>query len=218
MINEFSWDNLQFLLEATRWTIALSLIVFVTGGIAGFAVALLRTARSPALRLASALYIQLIQGTPVLIVLFLSYYGLAIFGFKLSPMVAAGAAMTIFCSAYLGEIWRGCIEGVQRQQWEASGALAMNRYQQLRYVILPQALRHSLPPTVGFMVQIIKNTSITSIIGVVELTRAGQLVSNATFQPFVIFPVVALIYFAMCYPLSRYSHSLERKFHAHRSN
>ena len=92
----------------------------------------------------------------------------------------------------------------------------MNRYQQLRYVILPQALRHALPPTVGFMVQIIKNTSITSIIGVVELTRAGQLVSNATFQPFIVFPVVALIYFAMCYPLSRYSYSLERKFHAHR--
>ena len=216
MISEFSWENLQFLLEATRWTILLSLIVFITGGIAGFLVALLRTSRSPLLRFVSALYIQLIQGTPVLIVLFLSYYGLAIFGVKISPMIAAGLAMTIFSSAYLGEIWRGCIEGVQRQQWEASGALAMNRYQQLRYVILPQAVRHSLPPTVGFMVQIIKNTSITSIIGVVELTRAGQLVSNATFQPFIIFPVVALIYFVMCYPLSRYSHSLERKFHAHR--
>lgn len=216
MISDFSWDNLQFLLEATRWTIGLSLLVFITGGIAGFAVALLRTARSPALRFASALYIQLVQGTPVLIVLFLTYYGLALFGYKLSPLIAAGAAMTIFASAYLGEIWRGCIEGVQRQQWEASAALALNRYQQLRYVILPQALRHSLPSTVGFMVQIIKNTSITSIIGVVELTRAGQLVSNATFLPFIVFPVVALIYFALCYPLSRYSHSLERKFHAHR--
>lgn len=216
MISDFSWDNLQFLLEATRWTIGLSLLVFITGGIAGFAVALLRTARSPLLRFASALYIQLVQGTPVLIVLFLTYYGLALFGYKLSPLIAAGAAMTIFASAYLGEIWRGCIEGVQRQQWEASAALALNRYQQLRYVILPQALRHSLPSTVGFMVQIIKNTSITSIIGVVELTRAGQLVSNATFLPFIVFPVVALIYFALCYPLSRYSHSLERKFHAHR--
>jgi polar amino acid transport system permease protein len=216
MISEFSWENLQFLLEAARWTIVLSLIVFITGGIAGFAVALLRTARSRLLRIACALYIQIVQGTPVLIVLFLTYYGLAMFGLKMPPMIAAGVAMTIFCSAYLGEIWRGCIEGVQVQQWEASGALAMTRYQQLRHVILPQAIRHSLPPTVGFMVQIIKNTSITSIIGVVELTRAGQLVSNATFQPFIIFPVVALIYFAMCYPLSRYSHSLERKFHAHR--
>ena len=216
MINEFSWESLRFLLEATRWTIVLSLIVFVTGGLAGFAVALTRTVRSPLLRHACALYIQIIQGTPVLIVLFLAYYGLAIFGLKLAPMVAAGVAMTIYSSAYLGEIWRGCIEAVHAQQWEASGALAMNRYQQLRYVILPQALRHSLPPTVGFMVQIIKNTSITSIIGVIELTRAGQLINNSTFQPFIVFPVVALMYFAMCYPLSRYSQSLERKFHAYR--
>lgn len=216
MINEFSWDSMRFLLESTRWTIVLSLIVFVTGGLAGFVVALLRTARSPLLRYGCAVYIQIIQGTPVLIVLFLTYYGLAIFGLKLAPMVAAGTAMTIYCSAYLGEIWRGCIEEVHAKQWEASGALALNRYQQLRYVILPQALRHSLPPTVGFMVQVIKNTSITSIIGVVELTRAGQLINNSTFQPFIIFPVVAMIYFAMCYPLSRYSQSLERKFHAHR--
>lgn len=216
MINDFSWDNIQFLLEATRWTIVLSLIVFVTGGVAGFLVALLRTARTPLLRYLCATYIQIIQGTPVLIVLFLTYYGLSIFGLKLPAMVAAGVAMTIYASAYLGDIWRGCIEAVQVQQWEASSALAMNRYQQLRYVILPQAVRHSLPPTVGFMVQIVKNTSITSIIGVVELTRAGQLINNATFQPFIVFPLVALIYFAMCYPLSRYSQSLERKFHAHR--
>lgn len=216
MINEFSWENFSFLLEATRWTIGLSLIVFVTGGLAGIVVALLRTARTPLLRYACGLYIQIIQGTPVLIVLFLTYYGLSIFGLKLAPMIAAGVAMTIYSSAYLGEIWRGCIEAVHVQQWEASGALAMNRYQQLRHVILPQAMRHSLPPTVGFMVQIIKNTSITSIIGVVELTRAGQLINNSTFQPFIVFPVVALIYFAMCYPLSRYSQSLERKFHAYR--
>ncbi|MES2260028.1 MAG: amino acid ABC transporter permease [Pseudomonadota bacterium] len=216
MINEVSWEHLQFLFEAGRWTVVLSLIVFVTGGIAGFIVALLRTARTPALRYLSVAYIQLVQGTPVLIVLFLSYYGLGIFGLKLDPMLAAAVAMTVYCSAYLGEIWRGCIEAVAKQQWEASGALAMNRYQQLRYVVLPQALRHSLPPTVGFMVQIVKNTSVTSIIGVVELTRAGQLISNATFQPMIVFPAVAILYFALCYPLSRYSHSLERKFHAHR--
>ena len=216
MISDFSWDNLQFLLEATRWTIGLSLLVFITGGIAGFAVALLRTARSPLLRCISALYIQLVQGTPVLIVLFLTYYGLALFGYKLSPVIAAGAAMTIFASAYLGEIWRGCIESVPRTQWEAAECLALSRTQRMRLVVLPQAVRIGTPPTVGFMVQIIKNTSITSIIGVVELTRAGQLVSNATFLPFIVFPIVALIYFALCYPLSRYSHSLERKFHAHR--
>lgn len=216
MIDQLSWENLRFLFEAGRWTVVLSLAVFVTGGIAGLAVALLRAARTPLLRYLSMAYIQLVQGTPVLIVLFLAYYGLGILGLELDPMLAALVALTVYCSAYLGDIWRGCIEAVAKQQWEASGSLAMNRYQQLRYVILPQALRHSLPPTVGFMVQVVKNTSVTSIIGVVELTRAGQLISNATFEPMVIFPIVALLYFALCYPLSRYSHSLERKFHAHR--
>src|SRR5262249_270595 len=157
-----------------------------------------RTARSPLLRLASTAYIQVVQGTPVLIVLFLSYYGLSVLGLKLSPMVAVMLAMSIYASAYLGEIWRGCIEAVPQGQGEASEALALTRWQQLRYVVLPQAVRLALPPTVGFSVQLVKNTSITSIIGVVELTRAGQLINNATFQPFAVFVVVALIYFALC--------------------
>jgi len=216
MIAEFSWDQFRFLLEAARWTLLLSALSFVVGGIAGFIVALMRTSHSQILRTVSAIYIQIVQGTPVLIILFLTFYGLAIYGYKLPPMVAATVAMTIYSSAYLGEIWRGCIEAVPVQQWEASTALAMNRWQQLRYVILPQAVRISLPPTVGFLVQIIKNTSIASIIGLVELTQAGKLVSNATFQPFLVFPIVAGIYFIFCYPLSRFSFALERKLHAHR--
>ncbi|MBB5391109.1 MULTISPECIES: amino acid ABC transporter permease [unclassified Herbaspirillum] len=216
MLSEFSFDQFLFLLEAAQWTLLLSALAFVGGGIAGFIVALMRTSHIQALRFISAVYIQIIQGTPVLIILFLSFYGLAIFGYKLPPMVAATIAMTIYASAYLGEIWRGCIEAVPVPQWEASTALAMTRWQQLRYVILPQAMRISLPPTVGFLVQIVKNTSIASIIGLVELAQAGKLVSNATFQPFLVFPVVAAIYFVFCYPLSRFSFALERKLHAHR--
>lgn len=216
MIAEFSWDQFIFLWEAARWTVLLSLLAFIIGGAAGFFVALMRTSHLPVLRILSALYIQIIQGTPVLIILFLAFYGLGIYGFELPPMVAATLAMTVYTSAYLGEIWRGCIEAVPVAQWEASTALAMNRWQQLRYVILPQATRISLPPTVGFLVQIVKNTSIASIIGLVELTQAGKLVSNATFQPFLVFPIVAAIYFVFCYPLSRFSFALERKFHGHR--
>lgn len=216
MIAEFSWDQFLFIVEAGRWTLLLSALAFLFGGMAGFAVALLRTSGKRMLRAVAATYIQIIQGTPVLIILFLAFYGLAIFGYEMPPMVAATVAMTIYSAAYLGDIWRGCIEAVAVPQWEASTALAMNRWQQLRYVILPQALRISLPPTVGFLVQLIKNTSIASIIGLVELTLAGKLVSNATFQPFVVFPVVAALYFVLCYPLSRFSFFLERKLHAHR--
>ena len=211
MLAEFSFDNFMFLLEAARWTLLLSALAFIGGGIAGFIVALMRTSHLAPLRLLSAVYIQIIQGTPVLIILFLSFYGLAIFGYKLPPMVAATIAMTIYSSAYLGEIWRGCIEAVPVPQWEASTALAMTRWQQLRYVILPQAVRISLPPTVGFLVQIVKNTSLASVIGFVDLSRAGQIINNSTFQPFTVFGCVALIYFCLCFPLSALSKHFERK-------
>ncbi len=211
MLAEFSFDNFMFLLEAARWTLLLSALAFIGGGIAGFIVALMRTSHLAPLRLLSAVYIQIIQGTPVLIILFLSFYGLAIFGYKLPPMVAATIAMTIYSSAYLGEIWRGCIEAVPVPQWEASTALAMTRWQQLRYVILPQAVKIATPPTVGFMVQIVKNTSLASVIGFVDLSRAGQIINNSTFQPFTVFGCVALIYFCLCFPLSALSKHFERK-------
>ena len=216
MITEFSWNHLGILLLAVRWTMLVSLLAFVGGTLAGFVVALCRTSKSALLRNLTMGYIQVVQGTPVLIVLFLSYYGLSVLGIKLSPMLAAMLAMTIYASAYLGEIWRGCIEAVPHGQWEASESLAMNRWQQLRHVVLPQALRLAIPPTVGFSVQIVKNTSITSIIGVVELTRAGQLINNATFQPFIVFITVAAIYFALCFPLSSAAKRMERKLHVSR--
>ena len=216
MITEFSWNHLSILLLAARWTLWVSLLAFVGGTLAGFAVALCRTSKSALLRNISMVYIQIVQGTPVLIVLFLSYYGLSVLGIKLSPMLAAMLAMSIYASAYLGEIWRGCIEAVSHGQWEASESLAMTRWQQLRFVVLPQALRMAIPPTVGFSVQIVKNTSITSIIGVVELTRAGQLINNATFQPFQVFVTVAVIYFALCFPLSSAAKRMERKLHVSR--
>jgi polar amino acid transport system permease protein len=215
MITEFGWQHLVTLIVAARWTILVSAMAFSFGGIAGFVVALGRTSRSAPLRWLTAGYIQIIQGTPVLIVLFLSYYGFSIAGLKLSPLFAAALAMTIYASAYLGEIWRGCIQAVPTGQWEASSSLAMNRWQQLRHVVLPQALRLAVPPTVGFSVQIVKNTSITSIIGLVELTRAGQLINNSVFQPFQVFILVAFVYFVLCFPLSVTAKRLERRLHAH---
>ncbi len=90
-----------------------------------------------------------------------------------------------------------------KPQWEAAECLAFSRWQSLRLVIIPQAVRLSLPPTVGFLVQIIKMTSLASVIGFVELTRAGQIINNTIFQPFLIFSIVGAFYFALCYPLSR---------------
>lgn len=210
MITSFGWQEALFLVGSVRWTILLTLIAFLGGGILGGAIALLRLSTSATVRRFAALYIQVIQSIPVLMVLFLSYYGLSLAGFDLPPLLAASLSLGVYVSAYLAEIWRGAIEAVPFQQWEASASLALGRAQQYRYVIIPQALRLSLPPTVGFLVQLVKNTSIVSVVGFVELSRAGQLINNATFQPFKIFGVVALVYFLICFPLSRLSRRLER--------
>jgi polar amino acid transport system permease protein len=210
-------NHLLYLIMAAQWTVLLSLIAFAGGALVGLPIALMRTSPNNALRMVAGGYIQLIQGTPLLILLFLTYFGLGILGYKLAPLVAAGLALTLYAAAFLGEIWRGCIEAVPRTQWEASDCLGLDRFQQYAYVILPQAFKMAIPPTVGFMVQIVKNTSLASVVGFVELARAGQIVNNSTFEPFIIFCIVAAIYFAMCYPLSLASRFLERRANAGRA-
>ncbi|TDH61922.1 amino acid ABC transporter permease [Dankookia rubra] len=217
MIREFTQSEFIFILSSARWTLLLTVLSLVLGGLFGFVVAIARTSRLAPLRLLAAGWIGVVQGIPVLILLFLAYYGLSMLGFDLPPIVAASISMAFYASAYLGEIWRGCIQAVPWQQWEASTALAFSRPQQYRYVILPQAMRIAVAPTVGFIVQLVKNTSIVSIIGVIELARAGNLVNNATFQPFKVFGTVALIYFAICWPISLLARRLEGKLNASRA-
>jgi polar amino acid transport system permease protein len=207
MGGHLNFNHLLFLGHGALWTIGLSLIALGGGGVAGFVIALARVSPLKSVRLLSAIYVQLIQGTPLLVILFLGYFGLAAVGFQLSPLAAAGASLTLYVAAYLGEIWRGCIESVPKPQWEAAEGLALSRTQ----VILPQAIRIATPPTVGFMVQIIKNTSLASVVGFVELMRSGQIVNNSLFEPFAIYAIIAVVYFAMCYPLSLYSQRLERR-------
>lgn len=209
----FNANHLNFLLEGALWTVVLSLISFIGGGLGGALVALARISAWRPLSYLAIAYIQIIQGTPLLVILFLSYFGLSIMGLTLPPLVAAGLSMTIYVSAYLGEIWRGSIQSVARTQWEAAECLALSRWQRLYLVILPQAVRIATPPTVGFMVQIIKNTSLASIVGFVELVRAGQLINNSIFQPFLIYVLIAALYFALCYPLSAWSRRLEMRLH-----
>jgi polar amino acid transport system permease protein len=214
----FGWPEAYFILRAAGWTLALTAISFVIGGLIGGVFAIMRLSRVKFLRRFAAGYILVIQSIPVLMVLFMSYYGLSALGIELPPFLAASASLAIYVSAYLAEIWRGSIESVPRQQWEASASLAMSTSQQYRYIILPQAIRISLPPTVGFLVQLVKNTSIVQVVGFVDLMRAGMLVNNATYQAFQIFSLVAAIYFAICFPLSRLSRHLEKVMNASRSH
>lgn len=202
---------LPFLLLAARWTLALSGIAFLGGGTGALLLLLLRYARPKIGAKFMHLYVELLQGTPLLLQLFLVFFGLPLLGIDVSPLMAATVALTLYATAFLAEIWRGCVDAVPRGQWDASASLGMNFMQQMRDVILPQALRIAVPPTVGFLVQLVKSTALASIVGFNELTKAGQIVTNATFQPFVIYALVALIYFAMCYPLTFWSRRLERR-------
>jgi len=212
MIRQFGWNEFELLVFAARWTIILALIAFVGGGIGGLIVALLRTSDNRVARTAAIVFIRVFQGTPLLMQLFLAYFGMTIFGFNVNPLIAAMIALTAHASAYLGEIWRGCIEAVPRGQIEAATALSLHYFARMRYVMLPQAARIAVPPTVGFLVQLLKETSLTSIIGFVELTRQGQIITSVTFRPFLVFGLVAAIYFVMCWPLSLVARRMERGF------
>ena len=211
MIREFSSSELLFLLRQTQWTVVLSLIAFLGGGVFGFVVAVLRVAPQAPLRWLTEFYIRLFQGTPLLMQLFLAYFGLGLWGLRLDPWTAVTIGFTAYSAAFLGDIWRGCIQAIPKEQWEASRALALGTLHQLFLVIMPQAARIAIPPTVGFLVQLVKATAVASIIGFVELTRAGQLMTNATFQPMIVYPIVAGLYFALCWPLSLWAQHLEKR-------
>ncbi len=211
MVDFSLWDIARNLLLAARWTVALSLIAFVGGGVFGMALLLARLAKLPGAQRGVALYVQLFQGTPLLMQLFLAYFGLALLGIEVSAWVAAGLALTLYASAFLAEIWRGCVDAIPKGQWEAADSLALSFTEKMRHVISPQALRIAIAPTVGFLVQVIKGTALASVIGFVELTKAGTMITNATFRPFTVYACVALMYFALCWPISAYSRRLERE-------
>ncbi len=211
-MSDFStWDVIRNLLKALPLTFFLSAIAFICGGLLGLLLLVLRIMKPRSLGRVIAWYVQLFQGTPLLMQLFLTYFGLALFGLQTTPLLAATLCLTFYASAYLTETWRGCVESIPKGQWEASASLALSFHEQLRYVIFPQTLRLSIPPTVGLLVQIIKNTSLASVIGFVELTRSGQIIANVTFRPFFVYGLVALLYFAICFPCSLWGRRLERK-------
>jgi polar amino acid transport system permease protein len=210
-MRELGSGDILYVLGAIRWTLLLSIVAFAGGAVGGTLVALARTGRFRWLRLLAAGFIKIFQGTPLLMQLFLAFFAPGIFGFNVDPWAAAALGLSLNASAFLGEIWRGAIENVPAGQTEAATALGLRYWPTTALIVAPQAVRIAIPPTVGFLVQLIKGTSLASIIGFVELTRAAQIVNNATFHPFTIFGIVALAYFVICWPLSVYSRRMERR-------
>lgn len=206
----FGPDQLVFLLQGLKWTLLLSVISFLGGGVIGLLVALARTSGIGALETVTRGYIALFQGTPLLMQLFVIFYGVALLNVATDPWVAVSLAYTAHASAFLGDIWRGAIQAVPRGQSEAARALGFGYVARMRDIVLPQALKISLPATIGFSVQLVKGTSLAAIVGFVELARAGQIISNLIFQPLLVFGIVGLIYFTVCWPLSLLGDRMER--------
>lgn len=207
-------NELFFLMQGLKWTLALTLIGFIGGGVFGLCVALARVAHSPAIQRASMAFIAVFQGTPLLMQLFVVYYGVALAGLNVDAWIAVAIAFTLHASAFLGEIWRGGIQAVPKGQTEAANALGLHYVSRMKDVVLPQAFKISLPATIGFLVQLIKGTSLAAIVGFVELSRAGQIVSNQTFRPLTVFAIVGIIYFLICWPLSLWGAGVEKRLQA----
>lgn len=212
MIRQFGLPEALAILSGVQATILLSLIAFAGGGLVGLAIALMRTSERAWLRRCAGFYIDFFQGTPLLLQLFLVFYGLPVLGYKVNPWVAVAIGFTLHASAFLGEIWRGSIQAVPRGQTEAAHALGLGYASRMRDVVLPQAMRISVAPTVGFMVQLIKGTSLAAIIGFVELSRSAQIIASATYKPLLAYGCAAVVYFVLCFPLSRLSMRLEKRF------
>jgi polar amino acid transport system permease protein len=215
MIEFTFWDILRNLLFAARWTVLLSAVAFAGGIAVGVVILLLRISPDKWVRRFASGYIGLFQGTPLLMQLFLMFFGLPMLGFRIEAWTAAFLGLTFFASAYLAEIWRGGVEALPRGQWDAGASLGLHTIAQLRLIILPQAFAITLAPTVGFLVQLIKSTALTSIIGFEELMRTSNAINNATFEPFTVYGLVGLIFFAICFPLTQYARYLERTKPAH---
>jgi polar amino acid transport system permease protein len=208
------WNEFLFLLRGMQWTIVLSAVGFVCGAATGLTVALARTSGVKILERSAAGYIALFQGTPLLMQLFVVYYGLVLIGIRLDAWIAVAIGFTLHASAYLGEIWRGAIQAVPRGQSEAAMALSLKYPSRMRDIVLPQALRISLPATIGFLVQLIKGTSLAAIVGFTELARAGSMVSNQIFKPLLVYGIVGALYFVLCWPLSLLGSHMEKRFAA----
>jgi polar amino acid transport system permease protein len=211
MMRAIGSGDFLYILYGLAWTAALSFAALLAGGLLSAMLVSLRLLRSRPINGLIYGYVTLFQGTPLLGQLMFFYFGLSIIGIETSPFLAAVLALTLHAAAFLSEIWRGAIQAIPVQQWEAGESLGLSRPATLLYVVLPQAVRAAIPPTVGFLVILIKDSSLASLVGFVETMRAAQIVSNSTFRPFLVYGTAAALYFCLCWPIAMLSRHLETR-------
>jgi His/Glu/Gln/Arg/opine family amino acid ABC transporter permease subunit len=208
------FDYWPVLLKGVATTLWISWLGLILGGLIGGVVGMALGSRSHILRSIGTLYTEVFRSVPPLILFFGCYYGIS-FAFKLdlSPFTSATIALTLEASAFMAGVVSAGIASVGRGQWEAAQASGMNSWQVMGYVIGPQAVRVMLPPTVGVYIGTLKDSSLASVIGFVELTKAGLLVREASGASFQVFLVVGILYFIINYSISLGGAALERKFY-----
>jgi polar amino acid transport system permease protein len=208
-----SWQYLAPLLRGAGLTLVLCLVSGTIGSAIGLVLGLAKVSHNVVARGLSTIYVNLIRGLPVLIILFSMYYVLPLFAssFTFSRAFTAIVALSVYAGAYIAEIVRGSIEAVPKGQTEAANALGMNYIVRFRYVIVPQAMRIIVPPAAGFLISLVKASSLVSVIGYVELTRSARIISTQNQNPLATFAVAAVAYFIICYPISRLARRYERR-------
>lgn len=204
-------EFLPELLGGARWTIVLTLVIMAISMVAALFVALARLSRFPFLRIPMIAYVEFTRSTPALVQLYYIFYVLPFFGLTLPAVIAGIVGMSINYTAYLSEVYRAAITAVPRTQIEAAESLGLSYWQSRRLVILPQAARVALPPTVNYLLGLFKDTSLLSLITIKELMFAGILLGATTFKYFTILTEVAIIYFIICYPVALLSIWVERR-------
>ncbi len=205
------WGNRLLLLQAATITIQLAVLAAGFGIVIGLAVALVRIARVPILARYAQGYTEIFRSSPLLMQLFWIWFGLPLIGIPINGFTAATLGLSLNAGAYISEIFRGGILAVPRGQSEAAFATGMTYLQTMRYVVLPQIARSSLPPLIGQLISLIKDTSIASLIGFQELILMSQSIIDRTHRIFELYIGAAAIYFVICYPLSQLVRSIERR-------
>ena len=204
-------ESFPFFLKGLWMTVAVSALGLTLASILGFILGTVRTSNKKLLTWPIGAYVFVIRGTPFVVQIFIIFFILPEWGIQLDAFPAAVLALTILGTAFICEIVAGGIKAVDKGQWEAGTASGLSVFQQLRFVIVPQAMRTILPPLVGQYVLLIKDSSVVSVIGVVELTRVGWMTVVRIPEGLMVFSLVGILYFVISYPLIRVSNSLERR-------
>lgn len=209
---ELALENLPFILTGVPMTLTVSLIGMGMGLVLGLFIAMARSSRFKLARWPARIYISFMRGTPMLVFLFILYFGLPMVGIKLTALMAASLGFGLNSAAYIAEVNRAAINSIDKVQWESAKALNMSYFQTLRHIIFPQATRIALPPLTNIFMDVVKATSLTAVITVPELFQKTQIVAGRTYDAMTMYILVALIYWPICIVIGIVQERLEKRY------